>query len=453
MWMLPALNEIKIAMSIMMSLLLVFLSVLGTSASCIDTETTKISLSASGTKAWIHTTLADFLTNTMENLDVNSSPGNVMLQGKTEFLYAFRGSNSNQFLRYNTTSSTWSFLTNAPASLKNEGSSLVSDENRYLYATQGGTRQFWRYDALTNSWSNLPRTPASVKAGGGLAYDGFGNLYLIQGGGEHGFWRFSISLNAWLQLAPTPLQIDFGGCLMADGMGHIYVLCGGGTTTFLRYDASQDSWTILSSAPSTIGSGAAMAYDGAGSIYVIRGYNSPHFWKYSIETDTWNSLSPLPRAIGLGASLAFMHPGKVYAVIGDGTSLAYVYDSNKDVWSQSASLPAKVAEGAALASSPKKLLLSGSMTSSVWDTGSEGTTLVGVFWDSSTPAGTGIKLQVRSSDRLVGGQPQSEWLELGTNPQVAYVLSSGRYLQWRAYLSTNDSRFTPLLMEVRLHYL
>lgn len=438
--------------AVAMVLWLMLASIMGTTAYYYDSETAPIGLSASGSRSWVQSTQADFASDHGVGVDTVAKPGSVVLQGRTEFLYAFRGANTNQFLRFNTTSSSWTALANAPSNIRNDGSGLASDGDRYLYALQGTNRQFWRYDTLVNSWTVMPRTPTTVRSGGSLAYDGNGNLYATQGNGNTGFWRFNIAANSWAVLADTPRSVGVGGSLVADGVGHIYLLRGNLATDFWRYDIRTNSWAALASAPATVAYGGAMTFDGEDGIYALRGWYTSTFWRYSIGTNAWQAMAPLPRGVGLGASLAHSYPGAVYALVGDSTSLSYRYDTSANSWSSSTSLPARVDEGGAMTCGPMLFPRSGAITSVVRDTGTSGTRLVGLYWDEALPAGTDISFEIRASDTLTGGVPSASWVHLGGTSPLVYGLPTGQYVQWRATLTTANVHLTPILQEVRLYY-
>ncbi|MCU0861860.1 MAG: hypothetical protein MUE65_06045, partial [Methanomassiliicoccales archaeon] len=188
------------------------------------------------------------------------------------------------------------------------------------------------------------------------------------------------------------------------------------------------------------------------SIYALRGWYSSTFWRYSVNANTWQAMASLPREVGLGASLAYSYPGKIYALVGDGTSLSYRYDAVTNSWSSSTNLPARADEGAAMTCGPMRFSRSGAITSPVRDTGTSGTKLLGLFWDETLPAGTDISFEIRASDTLIGGVPSASWVSLGGTSPLTSGLPTGRYVQWRATLTTANIHLTPILQEVRLYY-
>jgi hypothetical protein len=65
---------------------------------------------------------------------------------------------------------------------------------------------------------------------------------------------------------------------------------------------------------------------------------------------------------------------------------------------------------------------------------------------------TDITFEVRASDTLSGGFPDTAWIPVGGTSPVTSGLPSGRYMQWRATLTTSDPSETPVLHEVTLEY-
>jgi predicted ribosomally synthesized peptide with SipW-like signal peptide len=95
----------------------------------------------------------------------------------------------------------------------------------------------------------------------------------------------------------------------------------------------------------------------------------------------------------------------------------------------------------------------GSLASQVLDTGIAGTVWDGLFWDETLPASTDITFEVRASDTaFLKEDATPSWISIGGTSPVTSELPSGRYLQWRAILTTTDTSKTPTLQEVRIYY-
>jgi hypothetical protein len=97
-------------------------------------------------------------------------------------------------------------------------------------------------------------------------------------------------------------------------------------------------------------------------------------------------------------------------------------------------------------------LSSGTIDSQVLDTGINGARWDGLFWSETLPAGTNITFEVRASDTLSGGFPDASWVPMGDSSPITSGLPSGRYMQWRATLTTTDPSETPVLHEVIVYH-
>ena len=95
---------------------------------------------------------------------------------------------------------------------------------------------------------------------------------------------------------------------------------------------------------------------------------------------------------------------------------------------------------------------SGSIASQVLDTGVAGARWDALFWDETLPSNTDITFEVRASDTLTAGFPDASWVPVGGASPVTSGLPSGRYMQWRATLTTSDTSKTPTLHEVRVYH-
>lgn len=114
------------------------------------------------------------------------------------------------------------------------------------------------------------------------------------------------------------------------------------------------------------------------------------------------------------------------------------------------------ATGTDVTSYPGDIMLqpseTGSFTSAVFDTGKAGTIFDHAFWDRILPAGTSIIVEVRANDTLSGGVPNDAWEDLGDGTHASLEGLTGRYVQWRAVLTSEVLGETPVLEEVRLYY-
>ncbi|MCK4369038.1 MAG: hypothetical protein KAV68_05165 [Dehalococcoidales bacterium] len=97
----------------------------------------------------------------------------------------------------------------------------------------------------------------------------------------------------------------------------------------------------------------------------------------------------------------------------------------------------------------------GTIASQVWDTGVDGARWDGLFWDEILPSNTNITFEVRASDTLFAKDAPDAtlpWISVGGTSPVTSGLPAGRYMQWRATLTTSDTSETPILQEVRVYH-
>jgi hypothetical protein len=96
---------------------------------------------------------------------------------------------------------------------------------------------------------------------------------------------------------------------------------------------------------------------------------------------------------------------------------------------------------------------SGTLASQVLDTGTAGARWDGLFWNETLPAGTEVTFEVRASDTaFAAGDATPSWSGVGGTSPVTNGLPPGRFLQWRATLTTSDQAVTPTLAEARVYH-
>ncbi len=94
---------------------------------------------------------------------------------------------------------------------------------------------------------------------------------------------------------------------------------------------------------------------------------------------------------------------------------------------------------------------SGTIASQVLDTGADGASWDELSWSETLSTGTNITFEVRASDTLFAkGDASPTWTSVGGTSPVTSDLPSGRYMQWRATLTTSDTPETPTLHDVTI---
>jgi hypothetical protein len=95
----------------------------------------------------------------------------------------------------------------------------------------------------------------------------------------------------------------------------------------------------------------------------------------------------------------------------------------------------------------------GTIASQVLDSGVIGADWNGLFWDETLESNTDITFELRASDTSFNaGDANPPWNDVGGTSPIISGLPSGRYMQWRAVLTTSDEFNTPTLSEVRVYY-
>jgi len=143
----------------------------------------------------------------------------------------------------------------------------------------------------------------------------------------------------------------------------------------------------------------------------------------------------------------------IYAFQGSLETAFWRYDIGDDSWTSMANAPDSVAGGGALAFRGIQYLDSGTIASQVLDTGTAGTTWEELSWNETLESGADITFEVRASDtQFLKDDATPSWISVGGTSPVTAGLLSGRYMQWRAALTTSDTSKTPTLHEVTIRY-
>jgi len=409
--------------------------------------------------SWIQTSQADFLAGVLVNVNTSTSPGSVLLDNQTTgpSIFATTGSSRN-FLQYFVSNNTWVARAIAPANIGAGGGARYIGSGNISVIRGGNSNAFWIYNISTNTWSVKANTLGNVNTGGTLSdYIGSGNISALRGASSRTFWIYNISSNTWSVKANVPGNVGAGGALAYIGSGNISALRGANSRTFWFYNISTNTWSVKANVPGNVGAGGAIAYDNGNYIYAFNGMNTRNFLRYSISGNSWSALANIPGNVGAGGSLVSDKGNYIYAFNGTTTPYFWRYDITNNSWSETAvaNPSANVVAGGSLtyvAGSSGYIPL-GTIASPVFDNGNTGARWDSLSWDSALVAGTNITFEVRASNTLfTKTDTLPAWQQSGWPSPVNSGLPSGRYLQWRATLSTSDTYRTPILNEVRVWY-
>jgi hypothetical protein len=217
-------------------------------------------------------------------------------------VYAVKGNNSLQFWCYDCDSDSWRQKSDVPLgtgrALK-EGSALTfgqNDDGRFAYLLKGSnTEEFWRYDPDSNAWTRQENAPYGLynkyyRDGSCLAlYADAGVIYALKGSYDE-FYAYDMTSGTWTTKTSLPMVGQSGrkkkvksGAGMAALGNLIYALKGDNTQEFWSYSCDSDKWAQLTDIP--LGTGKRVKGGGGLTasprrVYALKGNNTLEFWMY-----------------------------------------------------------------------------------------------------------------------------------------------------------------------------
>jgi hypothetical protein len=273
-------------------------------------------------------------------------------------LYALQGNNTTNFFSYDPLA-TWAVKTNIPYALKPNGKPFkkgvkaggaLTAYGDFVYAFKGGnTNEFWAYNTIDDTWIQQTSidisTGKKIKTGGALVAAG-DYIYALKGGNTKEFWMYDPAGLTWTRKADltTPDKMVKGGGAMVEYDGAIYAFVGNNTFYFYSYDVDANTWTRMADAKFGADSLKKKIKDGAAltalgdKIYAFKGGNTQSFGCYDPVLNTWATLDTIPRpAPGLTTKKKVKHGGSLTAY--DNTIYAFKGNNTKEFWKYT--LPAK----------------------------------------------------------------------------------------------------------------
>lgn len=227
----------------------------------------------------------------------------------TDFIYSVKGNNTFEFWRYDVVGDTWHQLRDIPdgTGVKVKGGDdLVyagTGPAARVYLLNGTKGQFLSYDPATDNWTRLADAPNPASKwynGSFLVYDGDRTIYAHKAK-FHELWCYDIVTQAWSSTPRSgmPLAGSSGRTKRAkDGSSgawydnSIYALKGGNTQEFWQYRAVTDSWVELETIPAFGHTGKKKRVKNGGDIvladenlYALKGNKTLEFWMYSRSSD------------------------------------------------------------------------------------------------------------------------------------------------------------------------
>ncbi len=287
-------------------------------------------------QVWIPYNIANNNSEPIPQNGTTQGNGNTIAQVNDVFYVITGNSSGNSFESYNPATNTWSPLPNFFLNSFGNGASMVAVGTDLYVAIGGGSSTFGKYDTLTREWTTLSNfANPSMNAGAAMAYKGSGDfIYVLTGGNSNSFRRYSISGNSWTTLGNTPATVQGGGALTFVG-DDIYALGGNGTTNFWKYDSTQatpGTWDSLTgnSIPKEVYSGGALTSDGT-YVYATNGGFDKFFWRYDpsgTSGDRWRIMENLPAKMGNRSSQTSQARGGITYYDPDGTPA----NGDEEIW-------------------------------------------------------------------------------------------------------------------------
>jgi N-acetylneuraminic acid mutarotase len=238
-------------------------------------------------------------------------------------------SNGNDVWQYDTTTRTWSQVSDFPGKARCLSSSFVIDNNAYVCTGSINTffdqdvKENWQYNQPTNAWTkktNFPgkaRSAAVAQMVNGKGYVGTGGIAADgdpDKSGTNDWWQYDPVNDSWTQKASIPGSPRAGAASFTAtstlGVTKIYVCAGGNSVDvdgginlyndLWEYNPSSDSWRQRASLP-----GSARAFPvgitAISSGIVGTGFINPSqygalndCWEYFQSSNTWQQLPNIP---------------------------------------------------------------------------------------------------------------------------------------------------------------
>ncbi len=252
-------------------------------------------------------------------------------------VFVMKGNNTRDFYKYDVAGSTWLPARSVPLAsdqsatrgkaVKGGGSLayVYTRDSSFVYALKGsGTNEFYRYDVARDTFFSLAAAPYVTKPkydkGSWIAYDGSQFIYLMQNK-YNALFRYDVLAEQWdtvTVLKRMPLvgqlgrnkKVGDGSCAAfnPDG-GFLFAMKGNNTQEAWKYlPGANDTWVEVETIPQAYaggkkkkvkaGAGAAY-YPDFGVFFVQKGNKSNQFWMYSPGAVAYTSR---PQREGISAS-------------------------------------------------------------------------------------------------------------------------------------------------------
>ncbi len=224
------------------------------------------------------------------------------------YVYLTKGNNTCEFWRYDAAADSWTALPDVPLGMSNKrvkgGNDMVCvpgpGDTSYVYLLKGQKSDFLRYNTATSVWETMSQAPINTKPkwdrGSWLVYDGQNTIYAHKAK-FHELWAYDVAADSWtaqlsgmpfIRTSPGKSKKSRDGSGAAYDAGRVYALKGGNTVEFWRYHTDGDSWQGLDSMPifgstakkRAVKEGGDLIAAGNGVFFALKGKSTRELWRY-----------------------------------------------------------------------------------------------------------------------------------------------------------------------------
>ena len=250
---------------------------------------------------------------------------------------------TNDFLKYDPATDTWSELTDFPGTARSFAIGATYNGKAYLAFGLSQTQflnDLWEFDPVTETWKELASCPCA-----GRRHPAFiirdDRIFAGLGDGAAGnlndWWSYDMNTNNWTQQPSLPGPVRHHPFMFTAG-DHVYAGMGhGGNNIFkdwYEFDIVTNTWTQMNDFPGEARV-AGTQFDMGGYGYVLSGDGDNHsfmgegeFWKYDPFNDDWEQLTSHP-GISRWAPGSFTVNNTVYFIGGQNRISNFI---NGDMW-------------------------------------------------------------------------------------------------------------------------
>ncbi len=439
--------------------------------------------------------------------------GSTMAADASGNIYFAAGGATTNFFKYTITSSapygSWSSSYNIGSSVGRGSRAIYDSENNDILVLTGNNgHMVSKFDIDLNTvttYSGAPNDPGFTSGASMVKNDDTDMVYAISGQNYAWLERLNLNSGTWAsrQTSSTPASGNTVGYMIhKPGENRIYTTFGATSFYYLRPQQGDWQFTTTSKAiPGSIGAGATMIRHGNDEIYLLAGGGSSAIYRFAINAGTqYTSTGTLTSAtidLKYATSTRISWSANAHAQTGsdpvkfqvaantdnstwnyigpDGTAGTYFTTSNtalpgvlngKRYYRYKAFLTtANSSYTPTLASvtfSYHSYLTSGALVSSAFNAEDDTNVLAAVSWTGTTPTGTALKFQVRTSP---DNSSYTSWMGPDGTSGTYFTDSSGaqampaaladgegdRWIQYQVFFES-DGTGTPTLEQSTLTY-